>query len=166
MRQIIFTVAALLFLNCNKAKRDMPDFIKFEHVGITRYYYPPLYLSTKKVNIHLNDRQLADMRLIFSKSGSDSIQEKEKYIKLMFKRIITDRKTISTINEFIFNHQEFYTTNGHQNVGTYESYSINSGGKMRFTLFYKLQGEFFEKLTTELKNENCDKRVIEVLSAM
>ena len=152
-------------VNCsNKAQNNSSEFIEFAHTGIVRKYTPTLFISTEKLQIHLSEEQMTNLKHMLGKSKVTQ-QKIEEYINIKYNRVITDSKTFFIIKEFIQGHKNYYTNNIRQNNNpSTESFDVSINGTVTFSIYYKFKNKFFNDLESYLDKKQCGKKVIEALA--
>jgi hypothetical protein len=154
----------LLNVNCNAPQQSQPNYIEFVHIGLATRLFHPLFISQRKINITLNNQDLKDLKHFVADSANITKSEIEAYINIKFDQLITDSSTFSSICQFIIDHKEYYTDDYHQNIGSFwGSYNIHFGDR-KFSLYYKMEDEFFRDLQLFLKRRRCDEHVISAVS--
>jgi hypothetical protein len=161
---IIFLIA-LLFINCKKAVNNSNQFAEFVHIGMTTRVVPIVYVSTNKIVLKLNDQQLIELKKKLGNSTPITEQTKEAYIKTRYDILVTNNKTVAAVRTFIFAHQEFFTDSEHLNNNpSKDSYDIVVNPSKVFSIYYEFKNQFFLELIAYLKQNKCDKHVIEEIS--
>jgi hypothetical protein len=154
----------LIFINCNKTQYDTNKLIEFVHIGIVNHPIPPLYISTEKIDIHLNKRQIAELQKIIGKNVKITTEKVQQYIKVKYNLIVTDKKTFRAVSEFIYSNKDFYTNSDHQNNDpNVESYNVHING-VNFSIYYKLKEKYFDNMKVYLSRKECDTNVIKAFS--
>ena len=149
----------LLVLSCNKPIINVRGIIVVEHTGNTYEGITPLIISTNSIKIPLYHIDTMELYRINGKSTFTEI-EKERYIDLNYKRVITDTKTLGAIANFLIIHKDYFINNTNQiDNSTVESYQISLNDK-KFQLYSKKKLLFFKDLMRYLTENDCDKKVI------
>jgi hypothetical protein len=164
MKRIILAIILLLSA-CNWMPHVDTGLIVFSHEGPINYIPIPLYISTKKLNIKLDDDQFAQLKLITHNPYLQNTPENEKrYLDAYYSIVVTDKNTFSNIYQFIYTHKDYYTNSENRNdMRVFESFDINVNG-VKFAIYYKLKEKFFFELKRYLREQECDGKVIKALS--
>jgi len=73
---------------------------------------------------------------------------------------VTDSATFAVIARYIKENQQYYTNIEHKNWGDPSDYSITLNGKL-YDVYYKMSADYFLGLIKYLKENNCDKEIID-----
>jgi hypothetical protein len=73
---------------------------------------------------------------------------------------VTDSNTFAVIARYIKENQQYYTNSEHKNWGDPSDYSITLNGK-RYDVYYEMAVDYFLGLIKYLKENNCDKEIID-----
>jgi len=143
MKYFILSIVILLSSCKETGNGNNLEYIKFTHTGMTNRIINPLYISTKPLNIKLNDREIADLNKVLRHTGKIITQKNsENYINFYYSLVVTDEKMLSAVYNFILTHRNYYTEDKQQDSSNNESYIIDIPGK-EFRLYYKVKDDFF-----------------------
>jgi len=161
MNKLFIFAALLLLTNCTGKKKNNPDqYVEIIHTGITTHENHILYVSTKKIDIKLTNEELNDIKDILGDSVKITHEKIEDYIGMKYKRVLTDLRTLTLMQDYILSHQNFYVD---ANYGP-ASYDIALNTNQVFSINYKLRGAFFKGLTDFLQQNKCDQKIIKRMS--
>jgi len=148
-------IVLLVFIGCGKKDDNSNQFIEFVHLGYTTHEYPILLISSKRIDLKLNDSQLKELKQIDSISGgSGSLTERQKelYLNINYNRIITDNKTFSLIRNFVMKHNEFYASPEYLKLHPMkESFEVVIDGKKELFVNENLKNQFVNDLIMDIK---------------
>jgi hypothetical protein len=162
MKRTILAIILLLSA-CNWMPHVDTGLIVFSHEGPINYMPIPLYISTKKLNINLDDDQFAQLKMMMRNPYLQKTPDNEKrYLDFFYSIVVTDKNTFSNICQFIYTHKDYYTNSENRNEGR-ESFDINLNGA-KFAIYYKLKEKFFFDLKRYLREQECDGKVIRAFS--
>jgi hypothetical protein len=161
-----FLIIILLFFSCNRITQYHDGVIKFLHVGIVHHPTKPLYISTKKLDIHLDEWQIADLQRILGEKRKITSEDEMRYIDLTYNLLVTDKSSFSYVYEFILANKGYYTDDEHKNDNpTAETYIIEFN-RIKFSIYYKFKDKFFNDIRMHLQAHKCDKKVINAFSSL
>ncbi|MHB8209098.1 hypothetical protein [Mucilaginibacter sp.] len=168
MKRIIVLLVILLIglrANATQINKDSVQFIEFVHTGITTKTINPLFISTQKLDLHLNQRQTSDLKQILAYSKKKlTPQIERKYLSGIYDTIVTDQSTFSAIRRFIMDNKSLYTNKTHINDDpSTESYNIHLNKTETFSIYYKFKDKFFNNLKAFIIRGHYDKRVEKAL---
>jgi len=106
---------------------------------------------------------MADLQHIIGKNVKITPEKVKLYIEVSFDTIITNKKTFLSLREFVFANKDYYTNKNQDYDPGERSYGIFVNG-VKFFIYYKLKGIFFQNLNTYLKKRQCDQKVIKAFS--
>jgi hypothetical protein len=157
MKSAILLLSLLMFSG-NKTRIAQPytvNYIEIKHTGMEDYRYSTILISKEKLNVKLKKSWLDDRPL-------ESLTDKQIDIitNFYYRRFVTDSITFSVMARFITESKQYYTNGKRVNWGDWKDYSITLNGKC-YDIYYKTSFDYFRELLKYLKENNCDKQIID-----